>query len=194
MKELLSRLQNGKQALGGEPVSVGHLADLHGESAQGAMLLFLSVLTILPIPFSGLVFSLGIFAVAWMIWQKDTSHGLPEFVCKVPVPPAAARKLIDTLSWIYGMAQRFNKPRLSHLTEPSQRFWMVPFIALMGFIIFLPIPLGNGTPAVALILLGLGMMTRDGLAVVLSWVVGVGAVGMLAFLIWTANWAIHAVT
>ncbi|PZO23751.1 MAG: hypothetical protein DCE89_09035 [Betaproteobacteria bacterium] len=54
----------------------------------------------------------------------------------------------------------------------------------MGFIIFLPIPGGNGTPAIALILIGLGLMARDGLAIIAGIVTGLVGVGVVGFLMW----------
>jgi hypothetical protein len=57
----------------------------------------------------------------------------------------------------------------------------------MGALIFLPIPLGNVLPALALVLLGLGLAFRDGLAVLLATalagaaVVYTAALGMVAW-------------
>lgn len=192
MQDLLDRMQAAVDRIQDDKVSIGELADLHGQSAHGAMLVFLSVLTILPVPFSGLAFSFGLFAVAWMMWKDDHSHGLPQAVCKVTMPPATARRMINTLKWIYTQAARFSRPRLGMLTSPATRVWMVPFVALMAFIIFLPIPFGNGAPAVALIFLGLGLMGRDGLAVLLGLLTGAVAVGVIVVLAWSALWVIGA--
>jgi hypothetical protein len=41
-------------------------------------------------------------------------------------------------------------------------------VGVMGVLIFLPIPFGNVLPALSLVLLGLGLAFRDGVAVVLS--------------------------
>lgn len=192
MEDLLGRLKDAVQHMHDGKVSVGFLADIHGKSAHGALLVFLSVLTILPIPGSGFVFSMGIFAVAWMMWKDDDSHGLPEMVCKVEIPASAARKMIKTLTWIYDKAHRLSRERLIHLASSANKVWMVPFILVMGFIIFLPIPFGNGTPATALILVGLGLMARDGIAIVLGLLTGLAAVGVLIFLIYSAVWLIQA--
>ena len=44
--------------------------------------------------------------------------------------------------------------------------WLAPKIALMGVVIFLPIPFGNVLPALAITALGVGLSLRDGAAVV----------------------------
>ncbi|HEX4879744.1 MAG TPA: exopolysaccharide biosynthesis protein [Limnobacter sp.] len=184
MNDLLLRLKTAVEHPHDNKVSVRFLADMHGESAHGALLLFLAVLTLLPIPFSGFVFSVGIWSVARMMWINNSGHGLPESVCRVTLSSASATRLIRILNWIYTRADRICTPRLESLSSPKHRGWLVPFIALMGFIIFLPIPGGNGTPAVALILIGLGLMARDGLAIVAGIVTGLVGLGVLVFLIW----------
>lgn len=186
MEDLLGRLKQAVEQLQGDKVTVRYLADMHGESAHGALLLFLSVLTMLPIPFSGILFSFGIFALAWMMLRGKTEHGLPDMVCRVEIPPAAAEKMIKTLSWIYKMAGKFSRPRMVRLTNAAHNAWLAPFVFAMGFIIFLPIPGGNGAPAAALILVGLGMMAKDGLAILAGLFTGFFAVGMIIFLGWAA--------
>ena len=49
------------------------------------------------------------------------------------------------------------------MAHPRQRWWLAPLVALMALLIFLPIPFGNVLPALALALLGVGLMFRDGL-------------------------------
>lgn len=112
MNDLLLRLKLAVEHPHEDQVSVRFLADMHGESAHGALLLFLAVLTLLPIPFSGFLFSFGIWAIAHMMWINDSGHGLPERVCRVTLSKATATRLIKILSWIYTKADRICKPRL----------------------------------------------------------------------------------
>jgi hypothetical protein len=56
------------------------------------------------------------------------------------------------------------------------------WIALMGVVIFLPLPLGNLLPSLSLILLSLGWMFRDGVALLLSTAAGVAAVAYVVSL------------
>lgn len=184
MNDLLLRLKLAVEHPHEDKVSVRFLADMHGESAHGALLLFLAVLTLLPIPFSGFLFSFGIWAVARMMWTNNSGHGLPDRVCRVELSKESATRLIKILNWIYTKADRICTPRLESLSSPTHQGWLVPFIATMGFIIFLPIPGGNGTPAVALILIGLGLMARDGLAIIAGMVTGLAGIGVVGFLMW----------
>ena len=56
------------------------------------------------------------------------------------------------------------KARLDHLSGGAYRWLIATLVALMTVLIVLPIPLGNVLPAVTLIVLGLGLVFRDGVA------------------------------
>jgi len=63
------------------------------------------------------------------------------------------------------------------------------WIALQGFVIFLPLPFGNVLPAASLVLMCLGWMFRDGLALLGSALVGSAAVAYawaFGHLVWLA--------
>lgn len=51
----------------------------------------------------------------------------------------------------------------------------------MAFLILLPMPLGNLLPCLSLVLLALGWIYRDGLALAMSLVMGTAAVAFFAF-------------
>lgn len=53
----------------------------------------------------------------------------------------------------------------------------------MAFIVVLPIPLGNLLPALAMMLIGLGLVFRDGVAVVLGLITAVLALFVTAGLV-----------
>jgi hypothetical protein len=76
--------------------------------------------------------------------------------------------------------ERTIRPRLLPLTGPQAE----RVIGIVGFslaiIIFLPIPFGNMLPGLALAILGLGLLERDGLAVLLGLLAAVTGVLVVA--------------
>ena len=68
-----------------------------------------------------------------------------------------------------------SRPRLSTLASAGAQRWLAVGVALMAVVIILPIPFGNVLPALALMLLGLGLVFSDGLAVLLAAATGAGA-------------------
>jgi hypothetical protein len=91
---------------------------------------------------------------------------------------------------LYEKASRVMRARLRWWVQPGHRVWLAPFVAAMAMIIFLPIPFGNVVPAAALLLIGLGLVFEDGLAMLTGVLVGLALVAVLAGLAGgAAHWA-----
>lgn len=183
---LHQRLRDAADALTGEPVALSHLADVHGSAARGTLLVLLSVPCVLPVPGVGNVLGLGLVLMALAMWRGQASHELPSRVAGWQMPSHWAQRVLGLLARFYSLASRLSRERWLHLVDGPQG-WLAPKVALMGALIFLPIPFGNVLPALALSLLGLGLVFRDGLAVMASFLAGGLAVaytaglGMLAW-------------
>ena len=95
-----------------------------------------------------------------------------------------ARRVLGMLASAYSLAGRFARARLSHLAAAGMRSWTAAAIGLMAFIVVLPIPFGNLLPALAIMLIGLGLVFRDGLAVVLGMLTAGLALFVTAGLSW----------
>ncbi|MDH4392009.1 MAG: exopolysaccharide biosynthesis protein [Aquabacterium sp.] len=191
MTELLhERLRNAADALTGEPVALSHLADVHGHAARGTLLVLLSAPCVLPVPGVGNVLGLGLVLMALAMWRGQASHELPSRVAGWQMPAHWAQRVLGLLARFYSLASRLSRERWLHLVDGPQG-WLAPKVGLMGALIFLPIPFGNVLPALALSLLGLGLVFRDGLAVMASFLAGGAAVAYtagLAMLAW--HWGI----
>lgn len=173
------------------------------------LLLVLAVLCVLPIYGVGSALSLAILVMAWR-WRRlarDPAPGepgrtLPERLGRITLDETWSRRCLESFAWLYATAGRRLTERWTALCHRNTSAWWGLWIAVMAFLIFLPLPLGNVLPSLSLVLLSLGWMFRDGLAMLLSAVVGSGA---LAFAIasghlllkgarmgldWAARWAI----
>jgi hypothetical protein len=176
---LHQRLRNAADALTGEPVALSHLADVHGGAARGTLLVLLSAPCVLPVPGVGNVLGIGLLLLALAMWRGQASHQLPGRVAGWQMPSHWAQRVLGLLARFYDLASRWSRERLPQLVDGHQP-WLAPKVGLMGALIFLPIPFGNVLPALALSLLGLGLVFRDGLAVLLSLLAGGAAVAYTA--------------
>jgi hypothetical protein len=151
----------------GKPVQLGLLAESLGESSSLALMIFVCGLTILPVPFSGMVFSVALVPLTLMMVMNYTSMGLPAFVARREIPYMVADKLMTWLTTLYGAAAKATRVRLPFLASahPLMLLVQAPFILLMAFFIFLPMPGGNLGPSGAIIALCLGRIARDGVFV-----------------------------
>ena len=176
---LHQRLRDAADRLGGEPVALSHLADAHGSAARGTLLVLLSAPCVLPVPGVGNVLGLGLLLMALALWRGQPGHQLPARVAGWQLSAPWARRVLGLLASFYATAGRWSRERLPHLVDGPQA-WLAPKVGLMGGLIFLPIPFGNVLPALALSLLGLGLVFRDGLAVLLALLAGATAVAYTA--------------
>jgi hypothetical protein len=164
-------------------LSLADLLRLHGESSPAVLLLVLSVLCVLPVYGVGTALSFAILAMAWR-WGALTqgspgsglAQGLTDRLGQLSLGEAWSRRCLHGLAWMYATAGRCLRTRWTVLCHPRTGPWWGLWIALMGLVIFLPLPFGNVLPSISLVLLSLGWMFRDGLALLASAVVGSGAV------------------
>ena len=171
-------------------LTLRELLQLHGEASGAVLLMVMALLSTLPVAGAGTVLSLGIFALAWAWLRGRDSLQLPEKLAAVQLNEIWTRRCLHSLAWTYERAERWLRPRWTGLSHASTRVWWALWIALMAALIFLPLPLGNLLPGTSLMLLSLGWLFRDGLALLLSaatGAVGVGyavSVGHLALAAW----------
>ena len=164
-------------------LSLAGLLRLHGESSAAVVLMLMALLSVVPVAGAGTVLSLGILAIAGAWMRGRDAVDLPERLGAISLNERWAGRCLRALAWLYGQAHRRLRPRWPawhHGT--TQRGWGV-WIALMAVVIFLPLPLGNVLPGLSLILLSLGWMFRDGVALAACAVTGCAA------LVYTASLA-----
>lgn len=161
-------------------INLQELLRLHGEASTAVVLMLLSITTVLPMAGVGTVLSFAIFALAWRWAQHQETTTLPQRLGNLTLNVLWTRRCLHALAWIYSQADRRLKPRWPALTHDRTRPAWAAWIAVMGFVIFLPIPFGNVLPSLSLVCFSLGWMFRDGLALVMSAALGVSALALMA--------------
>lgn len=196
---IVQRLRETAAALSEDRVSMQALAQAHGPAAHGTLLLLMAVPCLLPVPGLGTVLGLGMGALAFAMWQGQSSASLPRQVAELELSRHWAQRVLGVLASAYALAGRFARTRLSHLASAGRRSWTAAAIGLMAFIVVLPIPFGNFLPALATMLIGLGLVFRDGVTLVLGLATAglalfVTAVLMLMAWTWGSEWVMRWVS
>jgi hypothetical protein len=158
-------------------LSLRELLQLHGDHSGAVLLMLMALLCTVPIAGAGTVLSFGLFALAWAWLRGRDSLHLPDRLAGLQLSATWTRRCLHSLAWTYERAERWLRPRWQALCHARTRFWWALWIALMAALIFLPLPLGNVLPGTSLMLLGLGWLFRDGLALLLSAATGMVGVG-----------------
>jgi hypothetical protein len=128
------------------------------------------------------VLSLGILAIAWGWARGHDAMDLPSRLGTLSLNERWTGRCLHGLAWMYERANRWLRPRWSLWSHGATRWGWGVWIALMGAVIFLPLPLGNVLPSLSLILLSLGWMFRDGVALLVSALTGLAALAYTASL------------
>ena len=165
-----------------ERISIGELLAGLGRAALGLGLIVPSLLAMIPLPGPfGILFGMMIGAIAVQVMMGETRLRLPRFLAVRTVPSAAVGAALRRFAAPLRLAERLSKPRrLLPLTGRVARVALAAPLLLMAMTLALPIPLGNGLPAIAVIVFALGFMERDGLAIL-------AALGLcVVALVWTA--------
>ncbi len=164
-------------------VTLQSLLALHGNASLVVVLLVLSVLTVTPVAGVGTVLSFAIFVIAWRWARGGLLHAnipFEEALRRIALNQVWGERTLRFLASLYSRASRWLYPRWSSVFEMRWAPWWGLWIALMGAIIFLPLPLGNLLPSLSLVLLCLAWMFRDGLACLGSLLVGAAAIAYTA--------------
>lgn len=173
---LHERLRAAAAELQSDRVSLAEMAAAHGPAAQGTLLVLMAVPCLLPVAGVGTLLGLGLVAVALAMWRGHELVCLPPRVAGMALPRQGAQRVLGLMAGFYDFASRWSRERLTHLVRTGSCRWLATGVGAMAVLIVLPIPFGNVLPALALSLLGLGLVFRDGLAVLLAMLAGGAAV------------------
>lgn len=186
---IVQRLREVAANLQEERVSMQAMAQAHGPEAHGTMLLLLAMPCLLPVPGVGTVLGLGMAALALAMWRGHCASCLPPRVAELELPRHWAQRVLFGLASAYALAGRHARARLSHLAVSGRRSATALAVGLMACIVVMPIPFGNLLPAVALVLIGLGLVFRDGVAVILGLLMsGLAVVATAGLLLMAWTW------
>ena len=195
---IVQRLRDAAAAIQEERVSMRAMAQAHGPDAHGTLLLLLAMPCLLPVPGVGTVLGLGMAAMAVTMWRGRGAPSLPQRVAELELPRHWAQRVLEGLASAYAMAGRHARTRLGHFVGPNWRSAIALVVGMMAAIVVMPIPFGNLLPSLALMLIGVGLVFRDGVAVILGLLMsGVAMTVTIGLLLlagvwggdWIASWA-----
>jgi len=176
-----SEVLQGLAAASPERLTIEEIVLAFGERAFGAVMLFVALLNLLPLPPGGTTVTgapLLILSAQLMLGRETL--WLPRWMCRAAVSRSNFRKgLKKALPWLQ-RAERLTRPRLLWaITGPAERLIGLACF-LLSCVLVLPIFLGNVAPAVAITVMSLALVQRDGAVALAGWGVVAVAVSLLA--------------
>lgn len=160
-----------------------------GDRAFGPTLLICALPEALPLPVVGLSAFVGIplMLVSAQLMLGFRQPWLPRWILKRSFKRQHFEKPIYRVLRHLEKLERFFKPRWQFFTHPAFERLIGLLLVVLAVIIALPIPFGNMLPAIAVVLVCLGMIEKDGLVLAISSViiclilmVAIGAIATVA--------------
>lgn len=178
---LLFRLANDTSR---ERISVGDLLAALGDRAIGALMFFFAAPNILPVP-PGVSTLLG---APLLFLSAQLMLGMRPWLPGIVTRRSLSRDDLATLvrrivPWL-AKAEKLLRPRLPVLARPPVEYFVGLVCLVLAAILMLPIPLGNTLPALAISVLALGVLERDGVWIALGLLASVVAGAVVSGVVW----------
>lgn len=149
-----------------ERITIADLLAALGDRALAALLFVFAVPNVLPVPpgtSSVLGAPLLFLAAQLALGQRPW---LPRLIAARSISRADFAALVRRLRPWLERAERALRPRATLLALPPMEYLVGGICLLLAVVLVLPVPLGNMLPALAISLLALGILERDGLWIV----------------------------
>jgi len=168
----LRRLADGHNA---PRLSIADLLAALSDQGFGLLLLALALPNAMPgplIPGFSVPFAAGIAALGVQLALGLHTPRLPRRMQRLAMDAARFRRLVDRTEPLLRRLERWLRPRPSPLTDgPGERIVGIALVALAA-VLALPVPFGNSPVALCVMLLALGQLEGDGVALLLGLVAG----------------------
>jgi hypothetical protein len=171
-------------ARGAERLSLGEVVAAFGDRAFGPVMFFFALINLLPWPPGGTTVTGAplLLLSLELAWGRQTLW-VPGWAERISIHRETFRRLIRRFMRPLRWTEAVSRPRLYFLTGGFGQGLIGLACLFLSAVLVLPIFGGNLIPAVAIAFFSLGVMQRDGLAVLLGWLTTAIAIAIL-FLAW----------
>ncbi len=178
-------LREFARSLTSDRVTLAEIVAGLGDRGLGVLIAIFALPNILPsaVPFGNVPTGLPplIFAIQLALGVDHLI--VPGFLARRTVGTrwlrAIAPRVASVLSWF----ERLLTPRMEWVTDPRAERIIGIIAIVLAMVSTLPIPFGHNLPALGLVLIGLGLIERDGLAILTGAAIGMAGAILLGLVI-----------
>ena len=170
----------------GPKVSLGEVVEHLGERSFGMLLLVLGLGGWVPLwpPGVATIFGIGIGLIAIQMIIGRSQPWLPRMLTSRRISRERFLAVVRRIVPLLRRCESFTRPRFPALTRSTAERFLGVYILFLGGVVCIPLPMTNALPALSVAVIAIGLIERDGVAVLIGAVLGVLSVVFL-FVFWS---------
>ena len=170
---LIATLEQVAQEAPAQGLSLGSFSQALGERAFGVILFALAIPVCMPFLYGvPQIVALPMMALAIQMAMGRPEPWMPEkFKTRMIEKPGLEKMAKGARKW-FGWLEALARPRLLILSGPTMERVIGGFFTLFCASILVPLPATNTTPGIGLAIAALGLITRDGILILLGLLIG----------------------
>ena len=174
-------LRDFAQGLTAERVSLAEIDRGLGDRGLGVLMAIFAVPNIFPatIPFGNVVTGIPMILLAVHLVLGWRQLVLPQGLARRSIAAQTLKSFAPKLASVLARVEPLLKPRISIISSPMAERIIGVIALILSILSALPIPFGHMVPALALMVIGLGLIEHDGVAILLG--AALGLVGAVVF-------------
>jgi len=167
--------------LGSDRVSLEDVVASLGDRGLGVLMAIFAVPNIFPapIPFGNVLFGIPVIILAVHLMLGWPRLVLPKTIAQRSIGAGMLKSITPQLAGMLARIEPLLKPRLPAVSTPAAERIIGLICVVLSILSALPIPFGHMVPALALMVIGLGLIEHDGAAILLG--AALGLAGLLVF-------------
>jgi len=181
-----SEVVRGLGALGeGDSIPLGTVVTELGDRAFALLVLIFALPNIVPmIPGVSTISGIVIAVVGLQMLIGRSEPWLPASLARRTLPRVETMAMIERcMPWLERL-EGYARPRMETMTRGVMRMAVGAMFVLLGVVLALPLSwIGNFPPGVALVVMSVGLLERDGVLVGLGHVIGLLATALVLLLV-----------
>ena len=175
-------------------ISIGDLLEALKRRALGALMFIFAIITALPMPpgVSAVVGAPLVFLSAQLMLGMNA--WLPRIITDRSLSRVDFHRVVKAASPWLARAEGIMKPRFEFLARRPAVYFAGLVTFVMSLLVLLPIPGANMAPSIAICIIALGLLERDGIWIVLGALVGIISTVVVAGIYWVLiTWTVGVV-
>lgn len=181
LSDVLARIANDPKR---DRIAVGDFLRAMQERAFGPLMLIFALPNVLPTP-PGTSSVLGaplVFLAAQLALGR--SPWLPPIIARRSIARKDFAAFVGKATPWLAKAERLLQPRLGVLAHPPAEYIVGLVCFVLSVVLVLPIPLGNMLPALAICIMALGILERDGIWILVGMAIALTSLGVVSGVVW----------